>query len=89
MVPRSCPRYCQMPADGDETKWRRLAYMFIRYDLKVVRALASEIIVMCEGKVVESGPAQALLAEPQSAYTRALFAPAFDIKAENGASLEQ
>ncbi|MBO0734470.1 MAG: ABC transporter ATP-binding protein [Methylocapsa sp.] len=68
---------------------RRLAYMFISHDLKVVRALASEIIVMRDGKVVESGPAQALLAEPQSAYTRALFAAAFDIKAENGAGLGQ
>jgi microcin C transport system ATP-binding protein len=66
-------------------KRRGLAYMFISHDLKVVRALASEIIVMRDGKVVESGPALELLAKPQSAYTRFLFAAAFDIKAENGA----
>ncbi len=63
---------------------RRLAYMFISHDLKVVRALASEIIVMRDGKVVESGSARELLAAPKSPYTRALFAAAFDIKAENG-----
>ncbi len=73
----------------DLQKWRRLAYMFISHDLKVVRALASEIIVMREGKVVESGPALELLGKPQSAYTRALFAAAFDIKAETGAGLGQ
>jgi microcin C transport system ATP-binding protein len=73
----------------DLQKRRRLAYMFISHDLKVVRALASEIIVMRDGKVVESGPALELLAKPQSAYTRALFAAAFDIKAETGAVLVQ
>src|SRR5262249_35620035 len=73
----------------DLQKRRRLAYMFISHDLKVVRALASEIIVMRDGKVVESGPASELLAKPRSAYTRALFAAAFDIKAETGAGLGQ
>ena len=68
---------------------RRLAYMFISHDLKVVRALASEIIVMRDGKVVESGPARELLAAPKSAYTRALFAAAFDIKVENGVIADQ
>jgi microcin C transport system ATP-binding protein len=73
----------------DLQKRRRLAYMFISHDLKVVRALASEIIVMRDGKVVESGPALDLLAAPKTAYTRALFAAAFDIKAENGVIAEQ
>jgi microcin C transport system ATP-binding protein len=73
----------------DLQKRRGLAYLFISHDLKVVRALASEIIVMRDGKVVESGPALELLAKPRSAYTRALFAAAFDIKAENGAGLSQ
>jgi microcin C transport system ATP-binding protein len=66
----------------DLQKRRGLAYLFISHDLKVVRALASEIIVMRDGKVVEAGPALELLAKPRSAYTRALFAAAFDIKAE-------
>jgi microcin C transport system ATP-binding protein len=73
----------------DLQKRRGLAYLFISHDLKVVRALASEIIVMRDGKVVESGPALELLAKPKSAYTRALFAAAFDIKAENGAAVGQ
>ncbi|MGA9485563.1 MAG: ABC transporter ATP-binding protein [Methylocella sp.] len=73
----------------DLQKRRGLAYLFISHDLKVVRALASEIIVMRDGKVVESGPAVDLLANPRSAYTRALFAAAFEVKAVNGAALNQ
>ncbi len=69
----------------DLQKRRGLAYLFISHDLKVVRALASEIIVMRDGKVVESGPAVDLLANPRSAYTRALFAAAFEVKAVAGA----
>jgi microcin C transport system ATP-binding protein len=61
----------------DLQKRRKLAYLFISHDLKVVRALASEIIVMRRGKVVESGEARAIFAAPQSDYTRALFAAAF------------
>jgi microcin C transport system ATP-binding protein len=60
---------------------RSLAYLFISHDLKVVRALASEIIVMRHGKVVESGPATQVFADPQSDYTKALFAAAFNIEA--------
>ena len=73
----------------DLQKRRGLAYLFISHDLKVVRALASEIIVMRDGKVVESGPAEDLLANPRSAYTRALFAAAFEVKAVAGAALNQ
>ena len=73
----------------DLQKRRGLAYLFISHDLKVVRALASEIIVMRDGKVVESGPAVDLLANPRSAYTRALFAAAFEVKAVAGAALNQ
>ena len=54
-----------------------LAYLFISHDLKVVRALASELIVMKDGQVVEQGPAQRIFTAPQAAYTRALFAAAF------------
>jgi microcin C transport system ATP-binding protein len=73
----------------DLQKRRGLAYLFISHDLKVVRALASEIIVMRDGKVVESGPAVELLANPRSAYTRALFAAAFEVKAVAGAAVSQ
>jgi len=46
-----------------------------------VRALANDIIVMRNGKVVESGPAAQIFAAPKSDYTRALMAAAFDIAA--------
>ncbi len=65
----------------DLQKRRNLAYLFISHDLKVVRALASELIVMRHGKVVESGPATEVFAEPKTEYTRALFAAAFSIEA--------
>jgi microcin C transport system ATP-binding protein len=61
-------------------KRRSLAYLFISHDLKVVRALASEIIVMRHGKVVESGSAASVFAAPQNDYTKALFAAAFNIE---------
>ena len=59
----------------------RLAYMFISHDLKVVRALADEVIVMRAGKVVEQGPAAGIFEAPKEAYTRSLIAAAFDIEA--------
>jgi microcin C transport system ATP-binding protein len=73
----------------DLQKRRRLAYMFISHDLKVVRALATDLIVMRHGKVVESGPAARIFAEPQSEYTRALFAAAFKIEADPSGVLSQ
>ncbi len=68
---------------------RKLAYMFISHDLKVVRALASDLIVMRHGKVVESGPATEVFANPQSQYTRALFAAAFNIEADASGAVAQ
>ncbi|ACK52800.1 ABC transporter related [Methylocella silvestris BL2] len=68
----------------DLQRRRGLAFLFISHDLRVVRALASEIIVMRGGKLIESGPAAELLAHPKSDYTRALFAAAFDMRAEEG-----
>jgi microcin C transport system ATP-binding protein len=68
---------------------RSLAYMFISHDLKVVRALASEIIVMRQGKVVENGPAERIFAAPQNEYTRALFAAAFNIEADTSGVVSQ
>ncbi len=57
-----------------------LAYMFISHDLKVVRALADEILVVKDGKAVEYGLAAEVFATPRTAYTRALMAAAFDLK---------
>ena len=65
----------------DLQKKRGLAYLFISHDLKVVRALAAEIIVMRQGKVVEAGPAKDIFAAPRTDYTKALFAAAFRVEA--------
>ncbi len=56
---------------------RQLTYLFISHDLKVVRALCHEILVMKEGVVVESGPTEELLHHPKQPYTQALFRAAF------------
>ncbi|MBE0694048.1 MAG: ABC transporter ATP-binding protein, partial [Aquamicrobium sp.] len=56
-----------------------LAYLFISHDLKVVRALSNHVVVMRGGKVVEEGPSQQIFENPQSDYTRALIAAAFDL----------
>ena len=56
---------------------RDLTYMFISHDLRVVASLASHLIVMRHGKVVEEGPASELFKYPKTDYTRALFAAAF------------
>src|ERR1700710_2366263 len=64
---------------------RDLTYMFISHDLRVVASLASHLIVMRHGKVVEEGPASELFKNPKSDYTRALFAAAFRIEAAPGA----
>ena len=61
-----------------------LAYLFISHDLKVVRALAHKVMVMKEGDIVEAGPAEQIFDAPQSDYTRALMAAAFDLEVETG-----
>ena len=65
----------------DLQRRHRLAYLFISHDLKVVRALADELIVLKDGKVVEQGPAARIFESPEQAYTKALMAAAFDIEA--------
>jgi microcin C transport system ATP-binding protein len=57
-----------------------IAYLFISHDLRVVKALAHDIMVMKDGKVVESGKAAAIFTAPQTAYTKALMAAAFNIE---------
>jgi len=58
-----------------------LAYMFISHDLRVVRALADEVIVLQGGKVMEQGPAEQIFSRPQHVYTQALMAAAFNLEA--------
>ena len=61
-------------------KRRNLTYIFISHDLRVVAALASRLVVMRHGKVVEEGPPAELFARPTSDYTRALLAAAFNLE---------
>jgi microcin C transport system ATP-binding protein len=57
-----------------------LAYLFISHDLKVVRAMADDLIVMRHGRVVEQGPAERIFRHPEHPYTRALLAAAVDLE---------
>ena len=59
-----------------QRKWG-LAYIFISHDLRVVRALAHQVLVMKEGNVVETGIGSQIFEAPQTDYTRALMAAAF------------
>jgi microcin C transport system ATP-binding protein len=66
-----------------------LAYLFISHDLRVVKALANDIIVMRNGKVVEQGPAKELFSAPKEDYTKALLAAAFNIEAVKTSAVHQ
>ena len=65
----------------DLQKRMNLGYLFISHDLKVVRALSDDIIVMKNGKVVEAGTADEIFDHPKTDYTKALMAAAFDLVA--------
>ncbi|WP_336485556.1 ABC transporter ATP-binding protein [Methylobacterium nigriterrae] len=72
----------------DLQRERKLAYLFISHDLKVVRALANYVLVMQHGQVVEEGPAEEIFARPRTAYTRTLFSAAFAMESETLADTE-
>ena len=65
-----------------------LAFLFISHDLRVVRAMSHEIMVMRAGAVVEQGTTEQVLANPSSDYTRQLMAAAFPISDELAAALD-
>ncbi|MEX2297927.1 MAG: ABC transporter ATP-binding protein [Dongiaceae bacterium] len=60
----------------------RLAYLFISHDLRVVRALADEVVVLKDGKVVEQGQAETIFDRPTQPYTRALMEAAFELRSD-------
>jgi microcin C transport system ATP-binding protein len=66
---------------------RKLGYLFISHDLKVVRALSHRVVVMQNGKVVEEGPAETIFAQPREAYTQALLAAALNLDTANAAAV--
>ena len=53
-----------------------LAYLLITHDVEVVRAMAHEVLVMKDGRVLEAGPVEQVLGQPSHDYTRALVAAA-------------
>jgi microcin C transport system ATP-binding protein len=57
-----------------------LAYLFISHDLKVVRSISHEIVVMRDGTVVERGDPESIFETPKMPYTRALITAAFELK---------
>jgi len=59
-----------------------LAYIFISHDLRVVRAMSHDVIVMRNGLVVEQGSAAQVIEAPKEAYTKALMAAAFELRAD-------
>ncbi|EJJ24619.1 ABC transporter ATP-binding protein [Rhizobium sp. CF142] len=73
----------------DLQKKHDLAYLFISHDLKVVKALANDVIVMRFGKVVEQGPSAEIFRAPKDDYTRALMAAAFNIEAVPTPAIQQ
>lgn len=58
-------------------KSHEAAYIFISHDLRAVRAMAHQVLVLKRGEVVEFGPCETVFAAPQHPYTRKLFAAAF------------
>jgi len=66
-----------------------LTYIFISHDLKVVRALSDDVLVMKDGRIVEYGPSDQIFENPKTAYTRALMAAAFDLDVAEGGAVSQ
>jgi microcin C transport system ATP-binding protein len=61
-----------------------ITYLFVSHDLRIIRAMADEVAVMLNGKIVEAGAAADLFNNPQHPYTKSLFAAAFELKTQTG-----
>ena len=83
-----CARYADPGADGRSaapaSETHNLTYLFISHDLRVVAALASRLLVMRQGKVVESGAAAELFRDRKPTTRGHLFAAAFNLEAAPG-----
>jgi microcin C transport system ATP-binding protein len=66
-----------------------LAYMFISHDLRIVRAISDDLVVLRQGRVVEQGSAERVFADPREPYTRALLKAAFDLDADERGDMVQ
>jgi len=55
-----------------------LSYIFISHDLKVVKSLCHDIVIMKNGRIVEEGEARKIFSHPEHPYTRELLATAFE-----------
>jgi microcin C transport system ATP-binding protein len=62
-----------------------LTYLFISHDLKVVKALSHEVVVMKDGKIVEQGTSEQIFTNPQTDYTRDLITAAMELRARQAA----
>jgi len=60
-----------------------MTYLFVSHDLRVIRAMADEVAVMQNGKIVEAGPAADLFNNPQHPYTQSLFTAAFNLSTQS------
>jgi len=67
----------------------QLTYIFISHDLKVVRALSDDVLVMKDGRIVEYGPCDQIFDHPKTAYTRALMEAAFNLEVAEVGSVSQ
>ncbi|MBT2188242.1 ABC transporter ATP-binding protein [Sphingobium nicotianae] len=64
-----------------------LTYLFISHDLKVVRALAHDVVVMKDGQIVEHGPAHQIFESASSTYTKDLISAAFHLRARDAVAV--
>ena len=61
-----------------------LAYLFISHDLRVIRAMSHEILVIKDGVIVERGPTEKIFEAPVHPYTQNLIKAAFDLAVAGG-----